>query len=65
MVDIEGTQLFIYDLENLKFKASLEVLSKEDIFCPKLRAISDRLVGVFGMYTFKVVSLDTFKIVNL
>ena len=52
LFDIEGTQLFVYDLESLTFKTSIEVINKEDMFCAKMRAISDKFIGIFGMYKF-------------
>ena len=64
LLDIGGTQLFVYDLEELTFKISIEVLNKEDIFCAKIRAFNDKLVGVFGMYKFWIISLDNFKILE-
>ena len=54
----------MYDLEKLTFKVSLEVISKEDMFCAKMRAINDKYVGIFGMYKFEIISLEDFKIVE-
>ena len=64
LLDIDGTHLFIYELDNLTLKTSIEVISKDDIFCAKMRAISSTHVAVFGMYTFSVVSLDSLGVVE-
>lgn len=64
LLDIDGTQLFVYHLEDLTFRTSIEVLCKDDIFCAKMRALNDNHVAIFGMYNFSVVSLDSFEVVE-
>ena len=40
LLDIEGNQLILYQLEGMRFKQSLTVLSKEEQYCAKLRQVS-------------------------
>lgn len=64
LLDMDGTHLFIYNLEDLTLKTSFSVISKEDIFSTKMRAISETHVIVFGMYSFWVISLESLSIIE-
>lgn len=63
LLDMDGTHLFIYHLEDLTLQKSIEVITKEDIFTTKIRAINDTHVIIFGMYSFWVISLSSLTII--
>lgn len=64
LLDIDGTLLFIYELEGIVFKKSIEVLHKDDQFCAKIRPLNDHLVVVFGMYKFTVVCIKQLQVIE-
>jgi len=64
LLDIDGTLLFIYELNGIVFKKSIEVLNKDEQFCAKIKAVNNKHVVVFGMYKFSIVSIEEFKVIE-
>lgn len=64
LVDVDGTNLFFYQLEGMNFKDSVEVLNKDEQFCAKIRCFNNDFLAVFGLYRVVSVSLKDKRIVD-
>jgi hypothetical protein len=64
LVDIDGTRLFFYRLDGMAFQDSIEVLTKEEQFCAKVRPANASFLVVFGMYRVVSVSLKDRRVVE-
>ncbi len=64
LVDIDGTRLFFYRLDGMAFQDSIEVLTKEEQFCAKVRPANANFLVAFGMYRVVSVSLKDRRVVE-
>jgi hypothetical protein len=64
LVDIDGTRLFFYRLDGMAFQDSIEVLTKEEQFCAKVRPANASFLVAFGMYRVVSVSLKDRRVVE-
>lgn len=64
LADISGINLHFFSLNNFELKYSMEVLTKQDQYCARLRKLNDNFIVVFGMTRFYIVSMKDKKIVE-
>jgi hypothetical protein len=64
LVDIDGTRVFLYEVDGMVFQDSIQVLNKDEQFCAKVRPINNQYLAVFGLYRVVSVSLKERKVVD-
>lgn len=64
LLDIEGTNLLMFNINKFEIQKELPLLSKQDQYCAKLRKLNDNFAVVFGMTTFHIFSIQAGKVVQ-
>ena len=64
LVDLDGTYLQFFSLENFGFIKRLEVLKKEDQYCAQMAVASDNVVVIFGVDKLLVFNVADMAIVE-
>lgn len=57
LIDLDGTVLLFYKLDDFSIQETIEVLSKKDQYCGKLKILNDNYVVVYGMQSFAIVDI--------